>query len=270
MSTVTPLTSALDQRLRHAIATALPEAGDTDPQVRPSEHADFQADGILPLAKPLRSNPRQLATTVAAALRAEAPATDDLIAECEVSGPGFLNLTLAATAIWRQVAARLATPRLGIPAADGGNVTVIDYSQPNIAKQMHVGHLRSTIIGDALVRILEFTGTKVIRQNHLGDWGTQFGMLIQYLFEHPTYAPLPPNTRPARRRSPGSPPSTSRPASGSRPIPPSWNARGVGWSTSRPATRRPWPPGRSWWTSPRSTSTTSTSVSVCYSPTTTP
>jgi arginyl-tRNA synthetase len=180
MSTVTPLTSALDQRLRHAIATALPEAGDTDPQVRHSEHADFQADGILPLAKPLRANPRQLAATVAAALP-----TEDLIARCEVSGPGFLNLTLADTAIWRQVAARLAAPRLGIPASDSGNVTVIDYSQPNIAKQMHVGHLRSTIIGDALVRILEFTGSKVIRQNHLGDWGTQFGMLIQYLFEHP-------------------------------------------------------------------------------------
>jgi arginyl-tRNA synthetase len=185
MSTVTPLTSVLDQRLRHAIAAALPEAGDTDPQVRSSEHADFQADGILPLAMPLRANPRQLATTVAAALRAEDPATDDLIAECEVSGPGFLNLTLADTAIWRQVAARLAAPRLGIPASDGGNVTVIDYSQPNIAKQMHVGHLRSTVIGDALVRILEFSGSKVIRQNHLGDWGTQFGMLIEYLFEHP-------------------------------------------------------------------------------------
>ena len=93
MSTVTSLTSALAQRLRHAIATALPEAGDTDPQVRPSEHADFQADGILPLAKPPRANPRQLANAVAAALP-----TDDLIARCEVSGPGFLNLTLADTA----------------------------------------------------------------------------------------------------------------------------------------------------------------------------
>jgi arginyl-tRNA synthetase len=186
MSTVTSLTSALAQRLRHAIATALPEAGDTDPQVRPSEHADFQADGILPLAKPLRANPRQLANAVAAALP-----TNDLIARCEVSGPGFLNLTLADAAIWRQIAVRLAAPRLGLPASDNGNVTVIDYSQPNIAKQMHVGHLRSTIIGDALVRILEFTGTKVIRQNHLGDWGTQFGMLIQYLFEHPELRAAP-------------------------------------------------------------------------------
>jgi arginyl-tRNA synthetase len=86
-----------------------------------------------------------------------------------VSGPGFLNLTLADGAIWRQVAARLAAPRLGVPTGDTAGVTVIDYSQPNIAKQMHVGHLRSTVIGDALVRILEFTGTKVIRQNHLGD-----------------------------------------------------------------------------------------------------
>lgn len=186
MSGVTSLAGTLEELLRRAVATALPEAAPgTDPQLRRSDRADFQADGILPLAKPLRANPRQLATTVAAALRAEDPATDDLIARCEVSGPGFLNLTLADTAIWRQLAARLAAPRLGIPASDSGNVTVIDYSQPNIAKQMHVGHLRSTIIGDALVRILEFTGTKVIRQNHLGDWGTQFGMLIQYLFEHP-------------------------------------------------------------------------------------
>ncbi|HEY8472440.1 MAG TPA: arginine--tRNA ligase [Natronosporangium sp.] len=183
---MTTLTSVLDQRLRQAIAAALPDAGDTDPQLRSSEHADFQADGILPLAKPLRTNPRQLATAVAAALPA-----DDLLARCEVSGPGFLNLTLTDAAIWRQVAARLAAPRLGIPAGDDGTVTVIDYSQPNIAKQMHVGHLRSTIIGDALVRILEFAGGKVIRQNHLGDWGTQFGMLIEYLFEHPELRAIP-------------------------------------------------------------------------------
>lgn len=173
------LASALDQRLRAAIAAALPEAGDVDPQVRASDHADFQADGVLPLAAPLRANPRELAAAVAAAMLA-----DDLVARCEVSGPGFLNLTLGDGVIWRQVAARLAGPRLGIPTP-GGGVTMVDYSQPNIAKQMHVGHLRSTIIGDALVRILEFTGIKVIRQNHLGDWGTQFGMLIQYLFEYP-------------------------------------------------------------------------------------
>jgi arginyl-tRNA synthetase len=187
MSTVTPLAAALDERLRQAIATALPAAAGADPQVRRSEHADYQADGILPLARPLGAGPRELAARVTAALATG----DDLIAGHDVSGPGFVNLTLADAAIWRQVAARLATPRLGVAASDPGGVTVVDYSQPNIAKQMHVGHLRSTIIGDALVRVLEFTGNKVIRQNHLGDWGTQFGMLIQYLFEHPDLRTVP-------------------------------------------------------------------------------
>jgi arginyl-tRNA synthetase len=136
------------------------------------------------LAKPLRTSPRELAGRVAEAL-----AADDLIASCEVAGPGFLNLTLSDTAILRQLVARSGDARLGIPASDTGGATVIDYSQPNIAKEMHVGHLRSTIIGDALVRVLEFGGGTVIRQNHLGDWGTQFGMLIQYLVEHPESRP---------------------------------------------------------------------------------
>jgi arginyl-tRNA synthetase len=179
MRGVTPLARVLEQQVREAISAALPpEVAGADPQVRRSEHADFQADGILPLARPLRTNPRELAARVAAALPA-----DELVATA--SGPGFVNLTLADPVIWRQVADRLAAPRLGIPATDPGGVTVVDYSQPNIAKEMHVGHLRSTIIGDALVRVLELTGATVVRQNHLGDWGTQFGMLIQYLFERP-------------------------------------------------------------------------------------
>jgi arginyl-tRNA synthetase len=181
MTTVTSLESAIGQRVRQAMTAVLPpEAADADPQIRASEHADFQANGLLALAKPLRTNPRELAAKVAAAL-----GTDDIIAGCEVSGPGFLNLIVSGPAIWRQLALRRDDRRLGLTATGSGSVTVIDYSQPNIAKEMHVGHLRSTIIGDALVRVLEFDGTKVIRQNHLGDWGTQFGMLIQYLFEHP-------------------------------------------------------------------------------------
>ncbi|MGD0601974.1 MAG: arginine--tRNA ligase [Streptosporangiaceae bacterium] len=177
---MTPLVTRLDQRIRQAMAASLPEATGTDPQIRPSDHADYQANGLLALAKKLHGNPRQLAATVTTAL-----AGDDLLAHCEVSGPGFINLTLADAAIWQQMALRRDDPRLGVPASAAGGVTVIDYSQPNIAKEMHVGHLRSTIIGDALVRVLEFDAAKVIRQNHLGDWGTQFGMLIQYLFEHP-------------------------------------------------------------------------------------
>jgi len=107
------------------------------------------------------------------------------VAEVTVSGPGFLNLTLADSVLWQQVAARLASPRLGIGSPQQGRRTVVDYSGPNVAKEMHVGHLRTTIIGDCLVRVLDFLGAEVIRQNHLGDWGTQFGMLIQYLDDHP-------------------------------------------------------------------------------------
>jgi arginyl-tRNA synthetase len=185
MTIVTPLASRIEQRVRQAIAAGLPEeAAGADPQIRPSDHADYQANGILALARVLRANPRQLALTVAAGL-----AEDGLLAQCEVSGPGFINLTLADASIWEQVALRRDDPRLGVRANDTGRVTVIDYSQPNIAKEMHVGHLRSTIIGDALVRVLEFDAAKVIRHNHLGDWGTQFGMLIQYMFEHTQDSP---------------------------------------------------------------------------------
>lgn len=178
---MTPLVSAVEQRVRQAMASALQlEAADADPQVRASDHADFQANGILPLARRLGANPRELAS-----LAAEALTADDVIASCEVAGPGFLNLTVTDGAILRQLVARSGDVRLGVSASDPGTVTVIDYSQPNIAKEMHVGHLRSTIIGDALVRVLEFDGGKVVRQNHLGDWGTQFGMLIQHLIEQP-------------------------------------------------------------------------------------
>ena len=165
-----------------AITGAVPEVAGADPIVRRSEHADFQSNAALGLAKRTRTRPAELAAIVAEALRAE-PSSP--MADVSVSGPGFLNLTLAEPALWRQVIARLASPRLGVGNPEQGRRTVVDYSGPNIAKEMHVGHLRTTIIGDCLVRVLGFLGADVIRQNHLGDWGTQFGMLIQYLDEHP-------------------------------------------------------------------------------------
>jgi arginyl-tRNA synthetase len=165
-----------------AIDQVLPDLAGADPVVRHSEHADFQSNAALALAKRTRTRPAELAAAVAEALRAD-PVTS--LGEITVSGPGFLNLSLADPALWRQVAARLASPRLGVGSPEQGRRTVIDYSGPNIAKDMHVGHLRTTIIGDCLVRVLSFLGAEVIRQNHLGDWGTQFGMLIQYLDEHP-------------------------------------------------------------------------------------
>ncbi|WP_285902116.1 arginine--tRNA ligase [Frankia sp. AiPs1] len=183
--TVRSLINQVEIAVSAAIDRTLPEAAGADPVVRPSEHADFQSNAALALAKRVRTRPIDLAAAVADALRADGSTT---VADVAVSGPGFLNLTLADTTVWTQIAARLADLRLGIGRLEQGRRTVIDYSGPNIAKEMHVGHLRTTIIGDALARVLGFLGAEVIRQNHLGDWGTQFGMLIQYLDEHPDAA----------------------------------------------------------------------------------
>ncbi|MFG2559897.1 arginine--tRNA ligase [Streptomyces sp. NPDC048496] len=182
MASVNSLASTLQQQLADALTAALPDAGTADPLLRRSDRADFQANGILALAKKLKGNPRELASQVTAAIPA-----GDLIKEIEVSGPGFLNITLSDKAIIETLAARAADDegRLGVPYAQNAGTTVVDYAQPNVAKEMHVGHLRSAVIGDAMVQILEFTGETVVRRHHIGDWGTQFGMLIQYLIEHP-------------------------------------------------------------------------------------
>ncbi|MDQ0985133.1 arginine--tRNA ligase [Streptomyces sp. V2I9] len=179
---VPSLASSLQQQLADALTAALPDAGAADPLLRRSDRADFQANGILALAKKLKGNPRELAARVTAALPA-----GELIKDIEVSGPGFLNITLSDNAIVETLAARAADAggRLGVPVNADAGTTVIDYAQPNVAKEMHVGHLRSAVIGDAMVKILEFTGENVVRRHHIGDWGTQFGMLIQYLIEHP-------------------------------------------------------------------------------------
>ncbi|TLF92467.1 arginine--tRNA ligase [Nocardia cyriacigeorgica] len=162
------------------MAAALPEdVAGADPLVRRSDHADFQSNVALSLAKKLGRAPREVAATITEKLH------DDVIAATELSGPGFVNITVPDSSIWSQLAARREADRLGVGRPLEGERVVIDYSSPNIAKQMHVGHLRTTIIGDALARSLSFLGAEVIRQNHLGDWGTQFGMLIQYIDEHP-------------------------------------------------------------------------------------
>ncbi|MBE4736825.1 MULTISPECIES: arginine--tRNA ligase [Streptomyces] len=182
MASVTSLTASVNARLAAALASALPDADGVDPLLRRSDRADYQANGILALAKKAKANPRELATQVVARVE-----SGELIGDIEVSGPGFLNITLTDGAITENLAARYAddTGRLGVPTAEHPGTTVIDYAQPNVAKEMHVGHLRSAVIGDAVVQILEFTGENVIRRHHIGDWGTQFGMLIQYLDEHP-------------------------------------------------------------------------------------
>ncbi|MEU4565654.1 arginine--tRNA ligase [Micromonospora sp. NPDC023956] len=176
--TVPSLASSLSDSV--TVAAASLGLSDLAPLVRRSEHADFQADGVLAAARVLRRNPRDLAAELVAALPAVGP-----VASARIAGPGFVNLDVTDAALLAQVAARLDDPRLGVGTPEAGVTTVIDYSQPNIAKEMHVGHLRSTIIGDALVRILEHLGGAVVRRNHIGDWGTQFGMLIQHRFEQP-------------------------------------------------------------------------------------
>ncbi|MCX4737529.1 arginine--tRNA ligase [Streptomyces antibioticus] len=181
MASVTSLSHSVEQRLASALSATLPEAAGADPLLRRSDRADFQANGILALAKKAKANPRELATQVVAQV-----VTGDVIGEIEVSGPGFLNVTVTDKAITENLAARYAdTARLGVPHAAHPGTTVVDYAQPNVAKEMHVGHLRSAVIGDAVVQLLEFTGESVVRRHHIGDWGTQFGMLIQYLDEHP-------------------------------------------------------------------------------------
>ena len=189
----------LEAQLRAAMERALPEALQPhDPQLAPAskpEFGDFQANGALPLAKPLGRPPRQIAQAIVAQLQAD-PAFQQLCLEPVIAGPGFINLTLRPERLTAEVADRLADPRLGVPTAVDGPgdpaPVIVDFSSPNIAKEMHVGHLRSTIIGDCLARVLEFRGHPVLRLNHVGDWGTQFGMLITHLkqvapeaLEHP-------------------------------------------------------------------------------------
>ncbi len=186
---------ALDTQLRAAMERAFPEAAaearaagrPLDPQLAPAskpEFGDFQANGALALAKPLQQPPRQIATALLAQLEAD-DAFGALCLPPQIAGPGFLNLTLRPEVLAADVQRRLGDPRLGVPLAAeggaGGAPVIVDFSSPNIAKEMHVGHLRSTIIGDALARVLEFRGQPVLRLNHVGDWGTQFGMLITHL-----------------------------------------------------------------------------------------
>jgi arginyl-tRNA synthetase len=157
----------------HAVADA-----PADPALRRSGRADFQADGALALARRVGRPPRELATAVVAAAD-----LGDLCASVEVAGPGFINLTVAGGALGRLLVEAYADERLGTPPAAEPETVVIDYSGPNAAKEMHVGHLRSSIIGDAAARLLEWQGHRVIRANHLGDWGTPFGMLIEHLLD---------------------------------------------------------------------------------------
>ncbi|WP_446027612.1 arginine--tRNA ligase [Lelliottia amnigena] len=167
--------------LSEKVSQALIAAGapaDCEPQVRQSakvQFGDYQANGVMAVAKKLAMPPRQLAELVLTHLDLNGIAN-----KVEIAGPGFINIFLEPAFLASHVDAALKSDRLGV-AQPKAETIVVDYSAPNVAKEMHVGHLRSTIIGDAAVRTLEFLGHKVIRANHVGDWGTQFGMLIAFL-----------------------------------------------------------------------------------------
>jgi arginyl-tRNA synthetase len=169
----------LAQRVSAALGAAFgPEYAAADPVIRPSSFADYQSNAALPLAKKLGRPPRDIAADIISHLD-----LDGVAGPPEVSGPGFINVRLLPDWIAGQASGQLADPRLGVAQANPAQVVVVEYSSPNVAKEMHVGHLRTTIVGDALARILEFAGQEVIRDNHLGDWGTPFGMLIEHLLD---------------------------------------------------------------------------------------
>ncbi|MFK0086032.1 arginine--tRNA ligase [Pseudomonas sp. NPDC090755] len=147
---------------------------------RDKTHGDFASNIAMMLAKPAGMKPRDLAEKIIAALPA-----DEQVSKVEIAGPGFLNFFQNTQALAARLDAALADAKLGVSKAGPQQKVVVDLSAPNLAKEMHVGHLRSTIIGDAVSRVLEFLGDTVIRQNHVGDWGTQFGMLMAYLQENP-------------------------------------------------------------------------------------
>jgi arginyl-tRNA synthetase len=149
-----------------------------DPTVRPSDRADAQINGALPLAKRIGANPRDIAQRIV-----DSGVLDGVASDLEIAGPGFVNVTFSEDFLAAQLGVVAADGRLGIPAAVPTKTVVVDYSAPNVAKEMHVGHLRSTVIGDSLVRMLELLGHRVIRENHIGDWGRPFGMLIEHLLD---------------------------------------------------------------------------------------
>ncbi|WP_324732038.1 arginine--tRNA ligase [Pseudomonas paeninsulae] len=146
-------------------------------------HGDFASNIAMMLAKPAGMKPRELAEKLIAALP-----SDEQISKVEIAGPGFLNFYQNSQALAGRLDAELADAKLGVRKAGPPQTVVIDLSSPNLAKEMHVGHLRSTIIGDAVARVLEFLGDQVIRQNHVGDWGTQFGMLLAFMEANPAAA----------------------------------------------------------------------------------
>jgi arginyl-tRNA synthetase len=179
---VTDPENVLAGLVRAALAAELGDQyADADPLIRPSQFADFQSNVALPLAKVLGRPPREIAAAVAARLADGSGGGP--VAAAEMSGPGFVNITLSDAWVAAAAASQLADLRLGVAPAEPAQRVVVDYSGPNVAKELHAGHLRATVVGDSIVRVLEHLGHTVTRAAHLGDWGTQFGMLIEHALD---------------------------------------------------------------------------------------
>lgn len=173
--------------IRSAIIAAYGnDYAEADPMVRAStnpQFGDYQANVAMGLAKRLKSKPRDVAQAIVDQLNANAELAD-ACSKIDIAGPGFINFHLADAFIARQITAQASDKHLGLSQASPSQNVIVDYGGPNVAKEMHVGHLRSAIIGDAIVRVLTALGHNVTRQNHVGDWGTQFGMLIEFMLDH--------------------------------------------------------------------------------------
>ncbi len=175
------LLQLLEQRFLEAVKKAFPELAATSVDVTQSTSEQFghyQCNAAMKLAKSLQMPPRKVAEALLAAVDVA-----DLIERLDVAGPGFINITLKIHDLSQRINQMLQSPKLGIAAPDPKQRVMVEFSSPNVAKELHVGHLRSTIIGDSLARLFEFLGHEVTRLNHIGDWGTQFGMLIAYMRE---------------------------------------------------------------------------------------
>lgn len=180
---VSDIKHLVEERVRQAAMAALGPAANVDPLVRAAKDerfGDYQANLAMSLGKAIGKNPREVGSAIADALQARATG---LFARVEVAGPGFINLTLSKEAVEGALTEMASGERLGVPTSAAPKTVVVDYCGVNLAKEMHIGHLRSTIIGDSIARILAFRGDSVIRQNHTGDWGTQFGMLLEHLID---------------------------------------------------------------------------------------
>ena len=175
---ITLIDNALDTLIAEGTLPAEAKRPAQIDRTKDKSHGDFATNIALMLAKPAGMKPRDLAEKLIAALP-----TDNAVAKVEIAGPGFINFFQADDWLTGLLDQALADEHLGVARPAQAQTVVVDYSSPNLAKEMHVGHLRSSIIGDAVVRTLEFLGHKVVRQNHVGDWGTQFGMLLAYLEE---------------------------------------------------------------------------------------